>query len=129
MSTHMNTQPVPIPLYTSRGDAEAYLVYPNLFNRQGEWIGFVTPQREVYSVLGHYVGKVTDDRRIVRKRVTSTFKPDRTPPPHPGRAIIPPMAALAPMMSDLTVSYLDVLLEEPELLHTVDAGELRQDMD
>jgi hypothetical protein len=129
MNIHMNTQPVPIPLYTSRGDAEAYLVYPNLFNRQGEWIGFVTPQREVYSVLGRYVGKVTDDRRIVRKRVTSTFKPDRTPPPRPGRISLPAMAALAPLMSELTVSYMDVLLEEPELLHTIDAGEFRQDMD
>jgi hypothetical protein len=129
MNIHQNTRPVPIPLYTSRGDAEAFLVYPHLFNRLGEWIGWVTPQREVYSILGHYVGKITDDRRIVRKRMTGTLKPDRTPPPRPARINPPAIVALAPMMSELTVSYMDVLLEEPERLHTVDAGELRQDMD
>jgi hypothetical protein len=120
---------MPIPLYTSRGDAEAFLAYPHLFNRLGEWIGFVTPQREVHSVLGHYIGRITDDRRIVRKRVTGSLHPVQTPPPRPERIQPPAMVPLAPMMSDLTVSYMDVLLEEPELLHTVDSGELRQDMD
>ena len=41
-----------IPIYTSRGDAEAFLDYPYLFNRIGDWIGWVTPKRDVYSVLG-----------------------------------------------------------------------------
>ena len=50
-----------IPVYNSRGDVEAFLVFPYLFNRNGEWIGCVTPQREVYSVLGNYVGSLTND--------------------------------------------------------------------
>jgi hypothetical protein len=33
------------------------------------------------------------------------------------------------MMSDLTHSMVDVLLEQPELLHTLDSGEFREDMD
>jgi hypothetical protein len=57
-----------IPIFSSRGEVEAFLVFPNLFNRSGEWIGWVTPQREVYSVLGNYVGFLTNDPRIVRKR-------------------------------------------------------------
>jgi hypothetical protein len=32
-------------------------------------------------------------------------------------------------MSDLTNSLVDVLAEEPERLHTVDTGELRNDLD
>jgi hypothetical protein len=32
-------------------------------------------------------------------------------------------------MSDLTHSLIDVLFEEPERLHTVDEGELREDID
>jgi hypothetical protein len=32
-------------------------------------------------------------------------------------------------MSDLSLSLVDVLVEEPERLHTVDSGELREDMD
>jgi hypothetical protein len=57
-----------IPVYSSRGEVEAFLVFPYLFNRSGEWIGTVTAQREVYSVLGAYVGFLTNDPRIVRIR-------------------------------------------------------------
>ncbi|MFN3492386.1 MAG: 4-fold beta flower protein, partial [Anaerolineales bacterium] len=56
----MSNNPI-IPIYTTKGDAEAFLQYPYLFNRSGEWIGFVTPKREVYSVLGEYVGTLTND--------------------------------------------------------------------
>ncbi len=33
------------------------------------------------------------------------------------------------MMREITYSTVDVLLEEPELLHTLDRGEQRQDLD
>jgi hypothetical protein len=33
------------------------------------------------------------------------------------------------MMSELTHSTIDVLLDEPERLHAVDSGDLRQDLD
>ncbi len=118
-----------IPLYTSRGDAEAFLLYPHLFNRLGEWIGFVTPKREVYSVLGYYVGYLTDDRRILRKRATSTLKPRLQPPPSPGKVLPPATVPLPPLMRELTHSQVDVLLEEPERLHPLDSGELREDLD
>jgi len=125
----MNAQKTIIPIYTTKGDAEAFLAYPYLFNRLGEWIGFVTPQREVYSVLGYYVGYLSEDRRILRKRATSTLKPRKTPPPPPPKLRPPATVPLAPMMKEVTYSVLDVLLEEPERLHPPDAGELRQDMD
>ncbi len=118
-----------IPLYTSRGDAEAFLYYPHLFNRSGEWIGFVTPKREVYSVLGEYVGMLTDERRIIRKRATSTLLPRLTPPPRPQKVNPPATIPLPPMMSELTHSLIDVLLEAPERLHTIDSGEYREDLD
>ena len=76
-------QPALIPIYTTKGDAEAFLQYPYLFNRNGDWIGFVTPKREVYSVLGDFVGTLTNDPRIVRKRATSTLMPRLAPPPEP----------------------------------------------
>jgi hypothetical protein len=123
------TQPSLIPLYTTRGDAEAFLLYPHLFNRNGEWIGFVTPKREVYSVLGEYVGMLTNERRIVRKRATSTLLPRLTPPPCPQKVYPPATIPLPPMMSELPHSLIDVLLEMPERLHTLDTGEYRQDLD
>ena len=118
-----------IPIYSSRGEAEAFLVFPYLFNRSGEWVGWVTPQREVYSVIGNYVGALTNDPRIVRPRSDSAIRPRLKVSPPPGRLTTPATVPLAPMMSDLTHSMVDVLLEEPERLHTMDSGEFREDMD
>lgn len=124
-----NSQPTIIPIYTTKGDAEAFLVYPYIFNRNGDWIGFVTPQREIYSVIGDYVGTLTNDPRIVRKRATSTLKPRLKPPPRPRKIYPPATIPLAPMMPELSHSVIDVLLDAPERLHTIDTGESRLDMD
>jgi hypothetical protein len=118
-----------IPIYTSRGDAEVFLAYPHLFNLEGEWIGFVTPEREVYSVLGFYVGYLSSDPRILRKRVLEVTKLRLTPPTRPRNVYPPATFPLAPLMSELYQDTMDVLLEEPERLHTVDAGELREYLD
>jgi hypothetical protein len=118
-----------VPLYSSRGDAAALLAYPYIYNLGGEWIGLVTADRDVYSVLGHYVGSLREDRRIVRERAPSSRKPRLRPPPPPRKITAPPTMPLAPMMSELPYSMIDVLLEEPERLHTQDRGELRQDLE
>lgn len=118
-----------IPIYASNGDAEAFLVFPHLFNRNGEWVGWVTPKREVYSVMGLYVGTLSDDARIVRRRGEDETRPRLQPPPRPGKITTPASIPLAPMMKDLPLSLIDVLQDEPERLHTPDSGELRQDMD
>ncbi len=118
-----------IPIYTTKGDADAFLQYPHLFNRNGDWIGFVTPARDVYSVLGAFVGTLTNDPRIVRKRATSTLRPHLDPPPPPKKVYPPATVPLARMMAELSHSVIDVLLEAPERLHTMDSGEQRQDLD
>ena len=118
-----------IPIYASNGEAEAFLVFPHLFNRSGEWIGFVTPKREVYSVMGVFVGTLTNDPRITRRRSESESGHRLQPPPRPGRINTPSSIPLAPMMSDLPHSLIDVLLDQPDRLHTSDSGELREDMD
>ena len=118
-----------IPIYTTSGDLGAYLVYPHLFNRLGEWIGYVNPQREVYSVLGHYVGILSNDPRILRKRSYDYSKPRQIPPPPQSRITVPATIPLAPMMAELPFSMIDVLEDEPERLSTIDFDELREDMD
>ena len=118
-----------IPIYASNGDAEAFLVFPYLFDRSGEWIGWVTPKREVYSVMGLYVGNLSDDARIVRRRGEDENRPHLQPPTKPGKIATPPSIPLAPLMSDLPLGLIDVLQDEPERLHTPDSGELREDMD
>jgi hypothetical protein len=117
-----------IPIYTSRGDVGAYLIFPYLFNVQGEWVGWVTQEREVYSVLGYYVGKLSNDPRILRHE-SDDDKPKRTPPPRPDKIKAPPTVPLPPMMSDLPLGMTDVLQESPHRLHTIDHGELMEDMD
>jgi hypothetical protein len=87
------------------------------------------PKREVYSVLGEYVGTLTNDPRIVRKRATSTLKPRLKPRPPRKSLPAPQPFRSPPMMPELSHSVIDVLLDEPERLHTVDSGESRQDMD
>lgn len=118
-----------IPIYTTSGDLGAYLVYPNLYNPAGEWVGYVTPKREVYSVLGHYVGSITSDPRILRKRSYDFSRPRQTPPPPQPRIPVPATVPLPPMMAELSFSMIDVLEYEPERLSTIDFDELREDMD
>ena len=118
-----------IPIYTSRGDADAFLVYPYLYNRLGEWIGWVTADREVYSVRGFYVGDLTAEPRILRKRFTTTLMPWKTPPVRAPHFAVPATIPLAPLMAELRFGVMDVLLEEPERLHTLDSGEQQQDLD
>ncbi len=112
-----------VPIYTTRGDAEAFLVYPYLYNRMGDWVGWVTADRQVYSVLGFYVGEMTAEPRIIRKRITASLRPHKTPPPPPERLLVPATIPLPPMMPDLRFGVLDVLLEEPERLHILDSME------
>ena len=118
-----------IPIYNSKGDPEAFMEYPYIFNRNGDWVGWVTPKREIYSVIGYYVGYLTNDPRILRKRATSTLKLRLQPPPAPKKIYPPATIPLAPLMSELSASTVDVLLDEPERLHTFDTGEFREDMD
>ena len=118
-----------IPIYTTSGDLGAYLVYPYIYNPVGEWVGYVTPNRDVYSVLGHYVGKFTNDPRILRKRSYDFSMPRQNPPPPQPRISVPATIPLAPMMAELSFSMIDVLEDEPERLSTIDFDELREDMD
>ncbi|MEI6289495.1 MAG: 4-fold beta flower protein [Chloroflexota bacterium] len=116
-----------IPIYTSRGEAEALLAYPYIFNRTGDWIGFVTAEKNVYSILGHFVGKLTMDPRIVRKRFDDN-KPSIVPPVDPGQMYFSNTIPLPGLMADLPYGLIDVLLDEPFRLHTSDTGELKEDL-
>ncbi len=119
----------PIPIYTTPGDWSALLVFPYIYNTIGEWIGWVTPDRQVFDVDGIYVGYLTDEPRILRKRIIDGPLQRRTPPPPPSRIRPPATVPLPPMMAELPFEVIDVLDEEPDRLHTSDAGELREDMD
>ncbi len=118
-----------IPVYTTSGRLGALMKYPFLFNPMGEWVGWVTKDRQVYSVHGHYVGWLSKDPRILRKRSYDHTQPRRTPPPCPDSVRPPVNVPLPPLMGELQYSEIDVLEDFPDMLPTMDAGELRDDMD
>jgi hypothetical protein len=117
------------PIYASGGEVRAFVQFPYLFNREGEWIGWVTSSQQVYSVHGTYVGWLTKEPRIIRKRSSGYLKPRLAPPPEPERIKPPASVPLAPMMSELPIGTFDVLEDTPDLLPPKDFGDLREDMD
>ncbi len=118
-----------IPIYTTTGDFAAIMMYPYLYNIQGEWIGWVKKDKSVFSVEGTYVGWLTDGPRIVRQRVNGSNGAAADIPPIPEKIQPIAHAPLPPMMSELPYNLIDVLDEAPELLHTIDTGMKKKDMD
>lgn len=109
-----------IPLYTSSGQTGGFLVYPYIYNSVGDWIGWVTNERKVYSVHGRYIGWMNQDLRILRRRGEEDQHPILPPPPMPPRLIPPATVPLPPLMSELKYETVDVLDEMPELMPTLD---------
>jgi len=118
-----------VPIYTTRGDLGAILRYPYLFNPSGEWIGWVTAEREVYSIYGSFVGHVSKEWRIIRSRSLDATHPTRLPPRDPGCLTPPAHFPLPPMMAELTYNQMDVLEEAPGLLTPADSGEFKPDLE
>ena len=125
----MNKSRQVVPIYTTKGDAEAFLVYPFIFNVMGEWIGWMDENKKIFSVRGQYIGWLGNGPRILRKRVADFNQPSRTPPPRPRREKPIGSTPLAPLMAELAYETIDVLLDYPELLYTYDSGEGVDDMD
>jgi hypothetical protein len=119
----------PIPIYSTSGDWCALLVYPHIYSSAGEWIGWITPDKSVFDVQGVYVGWLTNEPRILRHRLREDDLDRREPPPQPGRVRPPASVPLPPMMAELPYEILDVFEEEGDLLHTIDHGEFKEDMD
>jgi hypothetical protein len=125
----MSTENEFVPIYTTSGDTGAILLFPYIFNLSGEWIGWVDEEQTVYSVHGHYVGKLTKDPRIIRKREWGYGRERRLPPAPPDRIHPPAHFPLAPQLPEIPTFMVDVLEEFPELLPSMDFGDLRDDMD
>jgi hypothetical protein len=105
-----------IPIYTTSGDTGGFLHFPYVYNKVGEWIGWVTEDNQVYSVYGRYVGWLNSDRRILRRRADDFKKPDLSPPPAPPRFLPPATVPLPPLMAELKYEVVDVLDEWPDLM-------------
>ncbi len=116
------------PVYAGRGELAGYLAFPYLFNLAGEWIGWVTDDRQVYSVHGQYAGFLEKGPRVLRKIAQGFDQPRIKPPVKPSKIQVPSTSPLAPLMAELPNGVIDVLHDAPDLLPTLDTGE-REDMD
>jgi hypothetical protein len=110
----------PIPIYTTSGDTGGFIIYPYVYNQNGDWIGWVTSDKQVYSVYGSYVGWINKDNRILRRRADVFKKPDKKPPPLPPRFLPPATVPLPPLMAELKYETVDVLEDMPELMPRLD---------
>ncbi len=111
----------PFFIYDTRGDWHATLIGGCLWDSRGEYIGFVRGDNlDVYTVYGEWVGNLTPDGRIVRKRVYERqpmLKIKRLRPPKPQN--LPPRAPLPPMTADLGYHLIDVLDWDPDIFKNV----------
>jgi hypothetical protein len=118
-----------VPIYTTKGDLGGYLSYPYIFNPQGEWIGWVTEDRTVYTVNGVYVGWLSMEPRILRKQSGGFGRARLSPPLPPSVFLPPPTVPLAPLMAELPSGVFDVLDEEPDLMPCLDFGVFSEELD
>jgi hypothetical protein len=116
-------------MYTTRGDLGAFLIYPYLYNPLGEWIGFANSKKEIFNLEGYFVGIISSDQRILRKKYIDNPPARHDPPPAPRRARAPASIPLPPQMAEISYDFFDVLEEKPELLHTLDSGEFKKDVE
>ena len=118
------------PIYNSRGEWVALLADVCLYNPRGEWVGYISRSGQVFSVLGKYVGWLSRDFRILRKKTQDQAIPASPPPPHPALKLrVPDHVPLPPMMADVPFDTFDVMCDEPERLHNLDDDPDAQDMD
>lgn len=114
-----------IPIYRSDGEWVAVYDKGHLFSVEREWLGFVIG-REVFDPSGDYLGFLSDDHRLLRKRTLRELA-HHPPPPRPPRPILPANMPLAPLLRALPYQIIDVFEEYPERFIFI--SETRPDMD
>ncbi len=117
----------PVFIFDTYGDWQATKFGDFLFSTRGEYLAYLE-DGEVYKRDGEWLGRLSKDGRILRKRTERrrTLHPNPpSAPPKPDK--LPPRAPLPPMMAELDFSTIDVLEEEPDIFKRV--SDLRPDMD
>ncbi len=108
----------PFFIFDTRGEWHATLLENCLWDARGDYVGFVRPPRyDVYSIDGRWIGNLTPDGRIIRKRMLDkqpTLKIRKLTPARPRN--LPPRAPLPPLTADLGYHYVDVLEWDPDAL-------------
>jgi hypothetical protein len=117
----------PVFIFDTHGDWQATKIGDFIYSSRGEYIGYIE-NTDVYKGDGEWVGRLSKDGRILRKRTERRRELHPNPPPKPPKPEkMPGRAPLPPMMAELDYGTVDVLDEDPEVFKRI--SDLRPDMD
>lgn len=107
----------PFFIYDTAGDWQATKIGSVLFDARGDYIGFVQNEDyDVYTASGEWIGALSHDGRIIRKRNAPRQQLLTTVPPKPPKPEkLPARAPLPPQTGDLGFDKIDVLEWDPEV--------------
>jgi hypothetical protein len=124
----MTDKPIkPIYLYNTAGDWQGTVYGQYIYDPRGDSIGFVQDEgkegkeKSVYTFDGEWVGLVSKDGRILRKRANSKRPLHSAPLPKiKGRPQgLPARAPLPPQNAEIGYDTIDVLEEDPDVFKRV----------
>jgi hypothetical protein len=114
-------------IWNTYGDWVATLVDGHLWDLRGMWVGWIEKNGDVYKIDGEWIGSLSRDSRILRKRTEYRRELRSDIPAQPPKPALPARAPLPPGFSELPFSIIDVLEEDPEIFKRL--SDLRPDMD
>ncbi len=112
-------------IWNTYGDWVATLKDGHLWDPAGLWLGWVEGV-DVYKADGEWIGVLSKDFRIIRKRTERRRELRDDIPPKPPRPELPGRAPLPPQFAELSYSEIDVLDEDPDIFKRL--SDLRKDM-
>jgi hypothetical protein len=114
-------------IWDSYGDWVATLLDGHIWDLRGIWIGWVEENGDVYKSDGEWIGTLSKDSRILRKRTANRRELRNDMPSPPPKPELPARAPLPPSFSELSYSVIDVLEEDPSIFKRL--SDRRPDMD
>ena len=113
-------------IWNTYGDWVATEYQGHIWDLRAEWIGWIDENKDVYKRDGEWLGKLSKDGRVIRKR-TERRRDLVAPPAKPEKPELPVRAPLPPSFAELSFSEIDVLEEDPDAFKKL--SDLRPDMD
>ncbi len=115
-------------IYDTHGDWQATRIEKYVFDGRGEYIGFVEG-RTIYTRDGEWVGDLSKDGRILRKRAGAKkpLNPNLPAKPLLKKSDLPGRAPLPQQMAEIGYDTIDVLEEDPEIFKRL--SDRRPDLD
>ncbi len=114
-------------LWNSYGDWIGCLLEGHIWDPGGGWIGWVDANRDVYKADGEWIGTLSKDGRILKKRTAKRRDLNTNIPRKPAKPDLPGRAPLPPSFAELSYSEIDVVAEDPDIFKKL--SDMRPDME